>query len=141
MSPSEVEKIGLVRQADDAPEQASAGPARLGDRTSFPDPQPNRLATAPGKQPPQTRRVHPILALLLLLALAGTALALANQIERTEQLETHVGFLSGELDRARDDLAAREHQMAGVRSAVADLTERMSALRTLVDQPRGAAQP
>ena len=85
--------------------------------------------------------MRPIVALLLLLALLGVGLALGNQIQRAQQLEDRVAFLGAELGRAHDDLVAREKQMEGVRGAVSDLTQRMSALQTLVNQDPAADSP
>ena len=121
MSPPEVERIGLAKQTK--PEAIDSSGA--GSSADLP-----KVASGG-----QKRRVHPILLLVLLLALAGAALAFGDQLQRAQELEGRVAFLSGELERAQDELAAHEQQMQGVRSAVSDLTQRMSALQTLVNEP------
>ena len=133
MSPSQVEKIGLAREAKDAPDRASS--AELPKREP--------IAAGPVASPPrQPRRAQSLALVVLVLALLGLALALGNQVRRADQLEGRVVALGEELGRAHADLAAYEKQMEGVRSAVADLTRDMSALETMVNQPPGAtAQP
>jgi uncharacterized coiled-coil protein SlyX len=132
VSPPEVERIGLTKQAK--PEAIDSSGA--GSSADLPKAASGHSAKSVASEPPgQKRRVHPILLLVLLLALAGAAIAFGNQLQRAQELEGRVAFLSGELERAQDELAAHEQQMQGVRSAVSDLTQRMSALQTLVNEP------
>ena len=114
-------------------DSAEAGAARA-DR---PKAATSGLSAASGasEPPAQKRRIQTVMLLLLVLAVVGFALAFGNQLQRARSLETRVTFLSGELDRAHDELAAHERQMEGVRIAVSDLTDRMSALKTLVNEP------
>jgi uncharacterized coiled-coil protein SlyX len=135
VSPAEVEKIGLAKQPD-ASAKTNDSPGSGGSGADRPTPTPERSTASDARQPPaQKRRVQSVLLLLLVLALVGSALAFGNQLKRAQELESRVAFLSGELDRAHDELAAHERQMESVRIAVSDLTERMSALKTLVNEP------
>jgi len=114
-----VEKIGLARSSE---EQVA---------------EPEVPKAAQTVEPPsrQSRRIHPLLVLGLLVAIAGLLLALSNQAQRATHLESQVEFLSSELEQASADLAGYEQQMDGVRNAVADLNHQMSSLSALVNQP------
>jgi uncharacterized coiled-coil protein SlyX len=133
VSPPGVEKIGLAKQAEveaTASARTSESSAEIASAAS------GRPGTSAADEPPaQKRRVHPILLAVLLVGLAGLAVAFANQLQRAQELEGKVAFLGAELDRAHDELAVHEQKMEGVRSAVSDLTQRMSALQTLVNEP------
>jgi uncharacterized coiled-coil protein SlyX len=136
VSPAEVEKIGLAKQADDTAETADSAEAGA-SRADLPKAGTSGQSAASGasEPPAQKRRIQMVMLVLLGIAVVGFALAFGNQMQRARSLETRVTFLSGELDRAHDELAAHERQMEGVRTAVSDLTERMSALKTLVNEP------
>ena len=139
MSPSEVETIGLAKEAEDAaegPHPPGGSRDRASDAGSSKS---GPIATAPAARPRQTRWAQSIALVVMVLALLGMALALGNQLQRADRLEGRVTTLGEELGRAHVDLAAYELQMEGVRSAVDDLTRGMSALETLVNQPPGAA--
>jgi hypothetical protein len=156
LSLPEVEKIGLakapeetaeqpVEQTDETPE-TEAGQAgkrsvhRAAGTGEAASGGPSAPAVAARVEPPtrQPRRIHPVLVLGLLVAIAGMLLALNNQAQRAAQFESQVAFLSAELDQAHADLAGYERQMGGVREAVADLNHRMSSLTELVNQPPSA---
>jgi len=119
VSQPKVEKIGLARSSEDPVVEPAV-------------PQAAQAVEPPSRQ---SRRIHPILVLGLLVAIAGLLLALSNQAQRATQLESQVEFLSTELEQANADLAGYEQQMDGVRNAVADLNHRMSSLSALVNQP------
>ena len=132
MSPPEVEKIGLAK----APKEQAAEPPAPQSVSQADETPASAAPVRPRTRQP--RRIHPILVLGLLVAVAGLLLALSNAAERAAQLESQVAFLSAELDQAQADLAGYEQQMNGVRSAVADLNHRMSSLTELVNQPPSA---
>lgn len=122
MSLPEVEAIGLASSSTEPATKPST------EEPGTPVEPPSRMS----------RGIHPLWVLGLLVAVGCLLWALSNEAGRAALLENQVALVSAELDQARADLAGYEMQMDGVRTAVADLSTRMSSLQALVDQPPGA---
>jgi len=101
-----------------------------------------RVVTRGPEAPPGTSRSRSRLPAagfaVLLLGLLAALLWGGYETRRAIGLQGRVEALSGELVRARAEVAAHERHLAAIRASVADLQERVGALADLARRDPGA---
>jgi len=111
--PPELEVVGSSAAAEEAPEHESGGSLGLEPSEASEDNERSRGGW---------------LVFLLAIALAVGGVVLANQFQRTRQLESQLGATAAELESAQAALRVYEARMSDVRGSVGSLHSQISAL-------------
>jgi hypothetical protein len=95
---------------------------------------PEEPLEAPPSPAPRRELPRWLLPALLLAALVVAGVGWSSATRRAAALEARVAELAAALGAARAEIVARQRHLDAVRSAAAELEERVAALRALADR-------